>query len=116
MAKYTVRAPFAIHLQWVEKTKDANGTERKTLREQSYFNGPTPIELTDADALKHMHKLEPADDAAKKLFGDYHDKQDEAIAARQAQDGNTKSLAAQVAEAVVGALIAAGVIKPKASA
>jgi hypothetical protein len=115
MSKYVIRAPFSVHLVRFETVKEGEQT-RKYRREQSYFHGPEPIELSDEDALAHMHKLEPKDDGAKKLFADFHDKQDAAIEARKAQDGNTKSLAAQVSEAVVGALIAAGVIKPKAAA
>lgn len=112
MAKYTIRAPFSVHLAWFEKTNDS-GVERKIRREQSYFYGKEPVSLSDADALMHMHKLEPADADAKKLFGDYQEKMDDARDARQAKDGNTKSLTAQVTESVVAALAAAGVIKAK---
>ncbi len=113
MAKYIVRKPFAVHLAWFEDQDMGDGKTRKIRREQSYFHGPSPVELSNADAMLHMHKLEPVDAAAKALFQDYHDKQEEARDSRQARDGNTKTMAAQIAEAVVGALIAAGILKAK---
>jgi hypothetical protein len=131
MAKYIVRPPFAVHLAWFE-TQEVGGQKRKIRREQSYFYSKDPVELNDVDAIEHMHKLEPVDAAAKKLFGDLNDAKDEARTGRQSQDGNGKSIATQVteamiaaqrqgqegnnksiAEAVIAALLAAGVIKPK---
>lgn len=109
MAKYTVRPPFAVHLEWFEIQRQGTA-ERKVKREQSYFYGTDAIELKDADAIAHMHKLEPVDDDAKALFSEIQDKQEAARAARQSSDGNTKSMAAQIAEAVTGALLAAGLI------
>jgi hypothetical protein len=116
-SKYTIRAPFAVHLVHTSTVEDHDGRKRLVRKEESFFHSDgKPIELSNADALAHMHKLEPADDASRQLFQEFHDKQERARAARQAQDGSgNKSLGAQVSEAVVGALIAAGVVKVKAS-
>jgi hypothetical protein len=120
--KFQVRTPFAIHLQWVEIIEMPDGSKRKQVREQSFFSHPSNqqkgdvFELSAENAIAHMHKLEPMDEDAKKLFGEYHDEQEKARAARQATDGNTKSMEERIASSVVAALVAAGVVSAKKGA
>lgn len=111
MSKYNIRPPFAVHLEQINEVKQPGGAVVRQRTAQSFFPG-APVELSDADALVHLHKLEPADEASKKFLGDFHAKQARALAARSASDGGP-SLAEEVSAAVVSALIAAGVIQAK---
>jgi hypothetical protein len=111
MGLFRIRAPFAVHLAWFDTVPDGK-TSRRVRREKSHFHGEDPVELSDTDAIAHMHKLEPVDAAAVKLFGDFYDRQAALIAARQGPAPG-QSLAQEVTGAVIGALIGAGLIKPK---
>lgn len=109
MAKYLIRAPFALHLVKIVPYTE-NGVQRRRFVEESFFHGPDPVELTDTQALAHMHKLEPADVVSKKLFDKYHDDQAAAIKARSAAAGNEISLAQQISAAVIGTLVELGIV------
>jgi hypothetical protein len=112
MAKYSIRQPFAIHLDKVTERPGPDGKPIRTKNVDSHFAGES-IELTDAQALAHLHKIESADGAAKQFLDAYHAEQAKNIAARVATTG--PSLAQEVSAAVVAALAAAGVIDVKAS-
>lgn len=108
MAKYSIRQPFAVHLETMTDTQKGDGTTVKTRNQQSFFPGQ-PIELTDADAMAHFHKLEPADAESKKLFDAFHKRQSDAIKSRDPEDNLDDRIAAAVAAAVADALAKAGV-------
>jgi hypothetical protein len=108
MAKYNIRQPFAIHLEIVTDTETPNGAKMRQRTQQSFFPGQ-PIELNDDQALEHLHKLEPACPESKKFLAAYHAKQDAAAASRLVVDEGPT-----VAEQIIAALVAAGVIVPKA--
>jgi hypothetical protein len=108
MAKYNIRQPFAIHLEVITDTVRPDGAKMRQRTQQSYFPGQE-LELTNEQALEHLHKLEPADAAANKFLTAFHAKQEAAAAARQAQDEGPT-----VAQQIIQALVEAGVIKPKA--
>lgn len=86
MAKYNIRQPFAVHLEIFTDTVRPDGTKMRQRTQQSFFPGQS-VELTDAQALEHLHKLEPADPAATKFVGAYHARQDAIADARQAAEG-----------------------------
>jgi len=116
VSTYMIRAPFAVHLHQVKERKQPGG---RILREPftvSHFSGEDakPIELSDAEALAHIHKLEPHDDSAKALFETYHEKQRQAAEARRRQEREMQgpSLSQELALAMVSVLQEAGVIKP----
>ncbi len=80
--RYRIRDErFAVHLEKIVAVDGPNGTKGKRRVEQSHFAG-APIELEDVDAISHVHKLEPIDEAAKKLFADFYARQDRAQAGR----------------------------------
>ncbi len=111
MAKYVIRRPFSIHLHKSSKVVQPGGATIQQVNTQSLFSDDkdTPVELTDDEAFAHMHKLEPADGEAKKLFAVYHAKQTDAREARG--DGDTRGMEERIASAVVQTLVEAGAIK-----
>ena len=113
MSKYNIRPPFAVHLEKITETEQPGGSKIRQRTAQSFFPGQ-PVELSDNDAMTHLHKLEPADSGAKKLIDEFHEFQARAAAARSGANSGP-SLAQEVSAAVVNSLIAAGVIKQKAA-
>jgi hypothetical protein len=110
---FKVRAPFTVHLERVQEIDKGNGVKLKQLNVQSTFAGNT-VDLTPKEAMIHLHKLEPADAQAHKFLAEHHARQDAARRERQADAG--PGLVEQVSAAVVAALVAAGVIKPRKGA
>ncbi len=110
MAKYQIRQPFSIHLEKVETVRQPGGGTIKQRSTQSHFS-PNVVELDDADAKAHMHKLEPKDAAARELFDAHYREQADAAKARDRKASGGISLEERVASAVVQALAGAGVIK-----
>jgi hypothetical protein len=108
MAQYRIRAPFSVHLERIAAVNQGGRVHRRR-ETTSHFHGST-VDLSDADAMAHMHKLEPVDETSRALFAAYHEKQAEIRAARQAA-ASGPSLATEVTSAVMAALTAAGVVK-----
>lgn len=107
MGKYAIRQPFAVHLEVINDVEKPDGQKVRQRTQQSFFPGQ-PIELTDVQAIEHLHKLEPADPAATKFLKEFHAKQDAQLAARE-DDGPT--IDERIASAVNDALVKAGVLK-----
>lgn len=109
MGKYKVKdARFAVHLQKVEGREDPRtGKILKHITEQSYYAG-SPFELSDEDAIAHIHKIEPIDDSAKALFKRFHDEQDRKWAARS---NPTADLVETISAAVIKRLAEEGHLK-----
>jgi hypothetical protein len=106
MAKFNIRQPFAVHLEKFVDNVEPNGTKTRRRLAQSFFPGQE-VELTEDEALAHLHKLEPADAASTKFFKAYHDNQAQMIAARQPQeDGPSidERIAAAVDERIADAV------------
>ena len=68
---FKVRPPFAVHLERVNIVDQA-GTKVRQPVVTSYHQGET-VDLSEKDAEKHLHKLEPMDDAAKGLMETKHE-------------------------------------------
>jgi hypothetical protein len=66
--KFKVRAPFAVHHEKIITTEQA-GAQVKQPVVESHFAGEV-FEMEAKNAVKHLHKLEPADADAQKLFDD----------------------------------------------
>jgi len=110
MAKYTIRDPrFAVHLEKIKESRLPNGKLTRSREQDSKYFGEM-LELTDAEAMAHLHKLAPADEAAQQLFADFYATQE---ADRRARNPTpvANSQAGDIAAAVVQALAQAGVVR-----
>jgi hypothetical protein len=98
---FKVRPPFAIHHEKVVTTQQGGQTVKQPVVE-SHFAGDT-IDFDAASAKKHLHKLEPADSEATKLFDTQY--ADNAIVASARGGGQPSPTAAEI-QAMIDAAVA----------
>jgi hypothetical protein len=112
--KFKIRKPFSIHIETVVQRTRADGKKFREPKVVSHFaDDGDPIELTEEQALAHLHKLAPYDDAAKAFIDKFYADQ---AAARAHLTPAPQSLHAEIAAAVTAALVSAGVVKAAKSA
>ena len=108
--RFKIREPFSVHLEKVIERSDGAGRKVKEGKIESHFSGDE-IEITETEARKHLHKLEPVDAEARKVLDGEYEKN------RQIRDNfqrtGEQSIGELVAAEVAKALAAAGVTAAK---
>ena len=103
--KFKIRDSFVVHIESIVERKEG-GRTIKDGRVQSHWAGEE-IDITEKEARKHLHKLEPLDAEARKVLEVEYEK-NRRIATNFS--GNAEAtLDELVAEKVAKALAAAGV-------
>lgn len=113
--RWKIRQPFVVHHEKVIE-REQGGRKIKEGVVESHYDGEE-LELNEADALKHLHKLEPLDKDAKAFLQTRYDA-NAAIANQRTGDAGSAfpGLAEAIAAGVAKALKDLGVQAPAAAA
>lgn len=96
--KFKIRAPFTVHIESVVEQTDVAGRKQKVGKTDSHFSREE-IDISAAEARKHLHKLEPMDDEARSLMAAEHEK-NKKVRAAQANPAFAEAVSAAVADAL----------------